>query len=87
MLEEGALFLILENEVYEIFIFVDFEKLKDAVAVRDQPVDSDFTHQALDPVLRVKKPLLVHNLDSYQVLRKIARFHDWSSRCILNTHD
>jgi hypothetical protein len=35
LLEEGALLLILEDEVHEIFIFVDFEKLKDPVAVRD----------------------------------------------------
>ena len=76
MLEEGALLLILEDEVHEIVIFVDFEKLKDPVAVRDHPVNSDFTHEALDPVLRVKKSLLIHNLDSYQVLREIGRFLD-----------
>ena len=76
MLEEDALFLILDDEVHKIVIFVNFEKLKDPVAVSDQPVDSDFPHEALDPILRVKKSLLIHNLDCYQVLREIGRFLD-----------
>jgi len=84
LLEECALFLILEDKVHKIIIFVYFEKLKDSVAVRDQPVNSDFPHEALDPVFRVKKSLLIHNLDCYQVLREIGRFQDYSSRCIMS---
>jgi hypothetical protein len=76
LLQKGTLLLILEDEVHEIVIFVYFEKLKDSVAVSDHPVDSDFPHEALDPILRVKKSLLIHNLDCYQVLREIGRFLD-----------
>jgi len=84
LLQKGTLLLILEDKVHKIVIFVYFEKLKDPVAVCDQPVNSDFPHEALDPVFRVKKSLLIHNLDCYQVLREIGRFQDYSSRCIMS---
>ncbi len=69
--EEGALLLIFEDHVHEIFIFVDFEQAEEAIALLDVPVDFYLSDEVFRPILTALQFLLIEDLDGNQVRARI----------------
>jgi hypothetical protein len=64
--KEGTLLLILKDHVHEIFIFVDFKKPEEAVALFNVPVDLNLGDEVFWSILTVLQFLLVEDLDGNQ---------------------
>jgi hypothetical protein len=60
--------MVLKNKIHKLLIFVDFKKLKDAIAVHNEPVYTNFSDKAFHAIFRMQQALLFHDFYRYRVL-------------------